>query len=127
MKKTTNGALDADRLTALLEEVNDRLRGMEARIHNLEARLADTAKPEAAKQEPARPVAGAPPPAPLPVAAAKEEEPIEPEVLMVIAATVAAFMGKKARIRRVRRSATPGMNPWAQQGRVSIQASHMMR
>lgn len=114
MKKTMNGALDAGRLTALLEEVNDRLRGMEERIHNLELRMA----------EPARPMASAPLPAPLPVAAKKEEEQIEPEVLMVIAAAVAAFMGKKARIRRIRRSVTPGMNPWAQQGRVSIQGSH---
>ena len=113
MKKTTNGALDAGRLTSLLEEVNDRLRAMEERIHNLEMRAVEAP----------RPVAKAPAPAPLPVAAAKEEQ-IEPEVLMVIAAAVAAFMGKKARIRRVRRSVAPGMNPWAQQGRVSIQASH---
>ncbi|MGA2186233.1 MAG: hypothetical protein ABSH47_24730 [Bryobacteraceae bacterium] len=114
MKKTTNGALDAGRLTALLEEVNDRLRGMEERIHNLELRVGEAAKPVVS--------------APAPVAVAKEEEErIEPEVLMVIAAAVAAFMGQKARIRRVRRSATPGMNPWAQQGRVSIQASHTVR
>lgn len=113
MKKTTNGALDGGRLTALLEEMNDRLRGMEERIHNLESRAGEAP----------RPLASAPVPAPLPVAAAKEEE-IEPEVLMVIAATVAAFMGHRARIRRVRRSFTQGMNPWAQQGRVSIQASH---
>jgi methylmalonyl-CoA carboxyltransferase large subunit len=118
MKKTTNGALEAGRLTALLEEVNERLRGMEERIHNLELRVGEAAEPKAA-----RPVASAP----APVAAkteVKEEERIEPEILMVIAAAVAAFMGQKARIRRVRRSATPGMNPWAQQGRVSIQASH---
>jgi methylmalonyl-CoA carboxyltransferase large subunit len=115
MKKTTNGALDAGRLTVLLEEMNDRLRGMEERIHNLESRVVEAPKPMAA----------APVPAALPVAA--KEEQIEPEVLMVIAAAVSAFMGHKARIRRIRRSATPGMNPWAQQGRVSIQASHSVR
>jgi methylmalonyl-CoA carboxyltransferase large subunit len=119
MKRTTS-ALDAGRLAALLEEINERLRAMEERIHNLELRMGDAAKPMAAK-----PVASAP--APQPVAVAKEEDRIEPEILMVIAAAVAAFMGKKARIRRVRRSATPGMNPWAQQGRVSIQASHTIR
>jgi methylmalonyl-CoA carboxyltransferase large subunit len=119
---------DTEHVTALLEEVNDRLRGMEVRIHNLELRLGGAAKPGAAKPDAAMPVASAP--APQPAAAKteeKEEERIEPEILMVIAAAVAAFMGKKARIRRVRRSATPGMNPWAQQGRVSIQASHIMR
>ena len=117
-KKTTNGALDASRLVAMLEEVNERLRAMEERIHHLEARVVEP-----------KPVAAAPAPPPIPVAAAKPvdekpvEETIDPEIMMVISAAVAAFMGVKARIRRVRRAA-PGMNPWAQQGRVSIQASH---
>ena len=95
-------------MTALLEEVNQRLRDLDERVRSVEARFAP-----------------APAAAPAPVAPKQEEEEqVEPEVLMVIAAAVAAFMGHKARIRRVRRSATPGMNPWAQQGRVSIQASH---
>ena len=95
---------------ALLAELNERLRDLDERVRGLEARFAP--KPESV-------------PPPAPVAPAQEaEERIEPEILMVIAAAVAAFMGHKARIRRVRRSATPGMNPWAQQGRVSIQASH---
>jgi len=110
MKKTTDGALDASRLAAMLEEVTERLRGMEERIHALEMRT-----------EPPKPVVAAPAPAPAPV---QREEQIDPEVLMVISAAVAAFLGVKARIRRIRRTATPGMNPWAQQGRVSIQASH---
>jgi methylmalonyl-CoA carboxyltransferase 12S subunit len=104
-----------ENVATLLEEMNDRLRGMEERIRNLEVRLGGTVKPAVSA------------PAPVPVPAAPKEEEIEPEVLMVIAAAVAAFMGQKARIRRVRRSATPGMNPWAQQGRVSIQASHSVR
>jgi methylmalonyl-CoA carboxyltransferase large subunit len=54
----------------------------------------------------------------------KQEEAISEEILMVIAAAVAAFMGKKAKIRRVRRMTEFGVNPWSQQGRVSIQASH---
>jgi methylmalonyl-CoA carboxyltransferase large subunit len=109
--------VETESATSLLEEVNERLRGMEERIGRLELRIAETA---------VKPVASAPAPAPVRVEAApkKEDEQIEPEVLMVIAAAVAAFMGKKARIRRVRRSVAGGMNPWAQQGRVSIQASH---
>jgi len=97
-------------VTELLEELNNRLRDLDERVRGLEARLAP------------RPVAA--PPAPAQVAQKTAEEQIEPEVLMVIAAAVAAFMGHKARIRRVRRSVAGGMNPWAQQGRVSIQASH---
>ena len=99
-------------MTALLAELNERLRDLDERVRGLEAKLS-------------------PQPAPAPVAAASvpvaekqaEEEQIEPEILMVIAAAVAAFMGHKAKIRRVR-SISGGVNPWAQQGRVSIQASH---
>jgi methylmalonyl-CoA carboxyltransferase 12S subunit len=108
--------VETESVTSLLEEVNERLRGMEERIGRLELQIAGSAKPVA--------IAAAPVPAPVQAAPKKEEEQIEPEVLMVIAAAVAAFMGKKARIRRVRRSVAGGMNPWAQQGRVSIQASH---
>ena len=86
---------ETESVTSLLEEVNQRLRGS---INGWAGwncgSLGDTS-----------PVASAPPAAPVQVAPKKEDEEIEPEVLMVIAAAVAAFMGKKARIRRVRRSA----------------------
>jgi hypothetical protein len=54
----------------------------------------------------------------------KSEEGISPEVLVVIAAAVAHFMGKSVRIRSARLVHPAGSNPWAQQGRVFIQASH---
>jgi methylmalonyl-CoA carboxyltransferase large subunit len=41
----------------------------------------------------------------------------------VIGAAVAAFLGKKAHVRQVR---LLGSHPWAQQGRVTIQASHQL-
>jgi methylmalonyl-CoA carboxyltransferase large subunit len=65
----------------------------------------------------------APAPAPQPAALAKSEE-IGPEVLMVLSAAVAAFLGKKARIRAARFVRQSGGNVWAQQGRVFVQASH---
>jgi methylmalonyl-CoA carboxyltransferase 12S subunit len=76
-----------------------------------------------------------PPPAPAPVAAAAPAPPvtkpdiseeITPEILMVLSAAVAAFLGKKARIRRARVAgpARGGSSAWAQQGRVFVQASH---
>ncbi len=46
------------------------------------------------------------------------------EILMVLAAAVAAVMGKKARIRRARPSIPMASSAWAQQGRVFVQASH---
>ena len=70
-----------------------------------------------------------PPPKPEPVAAAPQPEisaEITPEILMVLSAAVAAFFGKKARIKRARVAAGPVAHgsAWAQQGRVFVQASH---
>jgi methylmalonyl-CoA carboxyltransferase large subunit len=70
----------------------------------------------------------APAPAATPAATAAPattlDEELSPEIIMVLSAAVAAFLGKKARIRQVRRIPTVGFNPWAQQGRATIQASH---
>ena len=54
---------------------------------------------------------------------------VTPEMLVVIAAAVTAFLGKKVRIRsaKVLQSPYEVVNPWSQQGRVSVQASHNFR
>lgn len=54
-----------------------------------------------------------------------EHEEIDPEVLHVISAVVAAYLGKRATIRFVRKSQS-GTDPWRTQGRVSVQASRQM-
>jgi hypothetical protein len=54
----------------------------------------------------------------------KEEEGISPEVMAVISAAVTHFLGLRARIRHAHMIRPTGVNPWAQQGRVFIQASH---
>jgi hypothetical protein len=58
----------------------------------------------------------------------EKEAAVEPEILLVIAATVTAFLGKKVRIRSAKMLQSPYeiINPWAQQGRVSVQASHRL-
>ena len=48
---------------------------------------------------------------------------ISEEIILVISAAVAAFLGKKPRIRQIR---LLGSAAWAQQGRVTIQASHAL-
>jgi methylmalonyl-CoA carboxyltransferase large subunit len=60
-------------------------------------------------------------------AAAKEE--VTPEILVVIAAAVTAFLGKKVRIRSAKLLQSPYevVNPWSQQGRAIVQASHHPR
>jgi methylmalonyl-CoA carboxyltransferase 12S subunit len=68
--------------------------------------------------EPKAPVAAPPTPE-----ARKEQEGIPEEVILAISAAIAAFLGKRPRIRQIR---LIGSAAWAQQGRVSIQASHAL-
>jgi methylmalonyl-CoA carboxyltransferase large subunit len=59
--------------------------------------------------------------APLPKA---PEPQLSDEIVSVLAATVAAFLGKTARIRAIRMLPVTAHSPWAQQGRVYVQGSH---
>jgi hypothetical protein len=69
------------------------------------------------------PTTVAAPPAPKPAAQMPAEE-IAPETILILSAAVAAFLGKRARIRSARQVHVPPSNVWAQQGRVFVQASH---
>ena len=73
---------------------------------------------------PAPPAAVAQPPAMQAAPAPAEPEEITPEILVVLTAAVAAFLGKKARIRHASLISRGTGNSWAQQGRVYVQASH---
>lgn len=55
-------------------------------------------------------------PAPAPAAITEEE-------MLAISAAIAAYLGVRAHIRQIRLLST---SAWAQQGRVSIQASHRL-
>lgn len=50
-----------------------------------------------------------------------QEEEVGEEVLLAIAAAVAGYLGKRARVRQVRLRRGPG---WTSQGRATIQQSH---
>jgi methylmalonyl-CoA carboxyltransferase large subunit len=92
----------------LLAEMQGKISALEARVRQLEH---------------------VPPAAPSPSASATALSPAPPrseiseEVMLVIAAAVAAYLGERAHIRVVRLVST---HAWAQQGRVSIQASHRL-
>ncbi|HVS35925.1 MAG TPA: hypothetical protein VMS17_10120 [Gemmataceae bacterium] len=49
-------------------------------------------------------------------------EPLSEELVMVVSAAIAAFLGKRPHIRQIRLLRS---DAWAQQGRAIIQASHM--
>jgi methylmalonyl-CoA carboxyltransferase large subunit len=104
--ESVNRAPAADPLEALRQEIAR----LSARVAALE-QAAGTASPAAAP-------APAPPAAPVPAA-----EGLSEELVLVISAAIAAFLGKKAPIRQIR---LLGSAAWSQQGRVSIQASHSL-
>ena len=62
-------------------------------------------------------------PAAAPPAAPAKAEGLSEELVVVISAAIAAFLGKKPHIRQIRLLSAAA---WAQQGRVSIQASHAL-
>ena len=105
---------------------------MHAEISELR-KLVESAKvAEAASVGASVPVANTLPPKhqPKPESASPARKPqsvkeeIAPEILAVIAAAVAQFVGAGARIRSTRMIPVAEGNAWAQQGRVIIQASH---
>ena len=119
---------------AELQQTSERqIRQLTSAVRGLEARLAELAKaPAPAPPAPqAMPVA-APVALPVTAPAAKEkekEEEITPELLVLMASAVTVFLGKTVRIRSAKRLQSPYeiVNPWSQQGRVFVQASHNLR
>jgi methylmalonyl-CoA carboxyltransferase 12S subunit len=126
----------AVKLTGSVKAVSERQVAMERRLGELasavkalQARVAELSQPLALQ------------PASAPVvevkaaaAAAKEAVPQEtgevtPDILVVIAAAVTAFLGKKVRIRSAKMLQSPYevVNPWSQQGRMLIHASHNLQ
>ena len=106
----------------------------EDRIKSLSAKLAPAPAQPAVPARPAPVAAPAPGAVPVPVAAAvpaaapvpAARAEVSDDVLLVIAAAVTVYLGKKVRVHSARMLQSPYeiVNPWAQQGRVFVQASH---
>jgi hypothetical protein len=108
---------------ALKRTVAELRRELDERVASIAAKLQPAPVPQVA-QAPVVPqsVSAAlptkPPPTPL-------REEVAPETLLLIAAAVTAFLGKKVRIRSAKMLyAHESFNAWSQQGRVVVQASH---
>jgi methylmalonyl-CoA carboxyltransferase large subunit len=108
-------------LRAWLERIEGTLAALDDRIRRLED--AHTASGAATKPAPPLPLRLPPPPTGDPAADLVEDHEIDPDVLLIISAAVAAMLGETAQIRQVRLLSS---RAWAQEGRVSIQASHRL-
>lgn len=97
--------LDASgELLALVAELRDEVRGLAARVAQLEQQRAAPAAARSAAEPPPR-------------------QEVSEEDLLAIAAAVAAFLGVRAHIRQVRLIHSAA---WGQVGRVTVQASHRL-
>jgi methylmalonyl-CoA carboxyltransferase large subunit len=103
---------DWTQVTRALESLREELAGLRERVAALEGSA--NAKARRATPEPA------PSPAPR---VPDVDEGLSEELLLVISAAIAAFLGKKPHIRQIR---LLGSAAWSQQGRVTIQASHVL-
>lgn len=92
-----------------VSELRAKLEAMQAEMARMAERLSQ--------------LSGVETPQPATQAPEPEAESIPEEVLLVISAAIAAYLGKRGHIRQIR---LLGSTPWAQQGRVSIQASHRL-
>lgn len=111
--------MKASELRSALEEIRALLGDLGERVARLEAAAGQPragALPAPVAVSPAAPVAAAP--APLAPAGVPDE------VILAISAAVAAFLGERAHVRQIRLLSS---GAWAQQGRVSVQASHRLQ
>ena len=115
VKVAVKAAVKVKDLAATLEQLQAQMAEMSKQIELLERRNGVNGSPAAA----VAPVAPATAPAkaePVPAGILEEE-------MLAIAAAIGAYLGVRAHIRHIRLLSTTA---WAQQGRVSIQASHRL-
>ena len=120
--------------SALRLETERQLNALTSTLKALETRVAELSQPPAmrAATVPVPPLVtkleAATPAAKAVLQQTKEEE-VSPEMLVVMAAAVTAFLGKRVRIRSAQMLQSPYeiVNPWSQLGRVIVQASHNLR
>lgn len=92
--------------------LSETLAALRDEVRRLGERVAALERAKALPPAPPAPAAEAKPPSP---------GPISEEIVLVIGAAIAAFLGKKPHIRQIRLLSSAA---WSQQGRLTIQASH---
>jgi methylmalonyl-CoA carboxyltransferase large subunit len=112
--------VDLTKVVEALEVLRGEISRLGQRIAALEA-VNTTQRPALDEvKEPLETKVPAPPPASAPKGTV---EGLDEELVLVISAAIAAFLGKRPHIRQIR---LIGTGAWAQQGRVMIQASHAL-
>ena len=106
-------AANSSQVAEALEALRQELARLGERVAALEGVVG--VKPRVAAPAPSAPPADNKQPA--------QAEGLSEELVLVISAAIAAFLGKKPHIRMVR---LLGSAAWAQQGRTTIQASHAL-
>ena len=114
-----------DGLVAQLAALNARLEKLEAAVPAMPVAAAAPAAPSVAHAAVVEPGLVAQPSTAQPVSAAPADlaDEFSDELLLVLSAAVAAYLGKRPHIRAIR---LIGSGAWAQQGRVFVQASHQL-
>ncbi len=101
-------------LEILIRDIRAQLAGLTERVARLEAPAGQDVAAAAAKPSKEAPAVVETPAGP---------EPIGEEELLAISAALAAYFGVRVHVRQIRLISSAA---WAQQGRVSIQASHRL-
>ena len=108
--------VDSSGVVEALESLRHELSRLHERVAALEAAGGPSHQGAALVAAPVASAAPTPAPAPVP-------ESLNEELILIIGAAIAAFLGKKPHIRQIR---LIGSGLWAQEGRVMIQASHAL-
>ncbi len=109
-------------LAQVLAELQAQLAAITERLGRLEAAAGAASAPAAAPAPAGASAAAGAAPA-IPPAEKPDAPGITEEEILAVSAALAAYLGVRLRIRQIR---LLGSSAWAQQGRVSIQASHQL-
>lgn len=108
-------------MNTTLDEIRDQLAVLTARVAALETAAGSSPAAGAAGTAVAPTAVVSSTPVAAPTATVAEE--LNDETLLIISAAIAAFFGKRPRIRQIRLVTS---ETWAQQGRIGIHASHAL-
>ena len=122
-KTMTEDGPDLQSVLKAIEAVTAQLAALNARVEKMEKLEAGASAAQAEQQTAVATAAFATPVAATAPAAEESTGVFDEETLLAVSAAIAAYLGKRPRIRAIR---LVNSGAWAQQGRVFVQASHRL-